>query len=267
MGFALLFHAVLRDALREGYLQTVIDAVNGHPLGKGRLLIAHLIYLFSALTYFVGLLARKAGMREETGYYVFVCGRGGRFLEWIQGYDQLISCMLSAGLRGPAPCDRDIKVYTRLSAFPKEEVGRGILAESALHAKKEKKPGCYDLLPPTVTAGECGFQGIGWDTELSPELIRGLPPNVPPVASLVELQAFLKAFRSCAATKVAGELLQLDASTPLFSDALKERLFGLGRNRVRYELETNAQAILEPLFIVEAKVLLETCTGNGDLFR
>ena len=95
-----------------------------------------------------------------------------------------------------------------------------------------------------------------------------LPQRVPGVDRLKELQQFVAQFRQDSATKEAAKLLGLASGIPsTFEGRLTERLFGLMRGRVIYELRRNRDdAILEPLFVTEAKVLLETLVGLGELF-
>src|SRR5205807_3844382 len=89
---------------------------------------------------------------------------------------------------------------------------------------------------------------------------------VPAMKDLKELTKFVEAFKS--ATPSAAVELQLDSVTEeAFEIGLLQRLFGAAKGCVITDIKTNAEdALLEPLFITEVKVLLETATNNSELF-
>src|SRR6185295_12765501 len=102
------------------------------------------------------------------------CGKGGTLVQWIHGYDVLAHEMFEAGLLGPKgkTSGESITVVARISKRPKEEVGRGLLAESELQgSQKGRRIGLIDPSAPSVTVGETGYGKLKWDDSLTPETI------------------------------------------------------------------------------------------------
>src|SRR5207253_2079299 len=103
-------------------------------------------------------------------YYVYFCGKGGQLATWIHGYEVLAQEMFEAGLLGPdgQGSQATPRVEVHISKHPKEEVGRGLLAESALEGDVQgKQLGILNPNPPSVTVGETGYTGLEWNAELS----------------------------------------------------------------------------------------------------
>jgi len=268
--YSLMFTNLLSVIELRGRLDDLVAKINGAP--EARRLMSHIIYLFGGLIYYAGLLARKAGLpQQHDTYYIYFCGKGGTLVKWIHGYEVLIDEMFKAGLFGPggpsgggAPT-----VSTVLSRRPKEEVGRGLLAESALQGKQGQHIGLVNPSTPSVTVGETGYGDLAWDAELSPQAILQLPANtVPDMAELKELNTFLNAFKSGAATKAAAFELGLDKVVAgRFRTNLLKRLFGTAKGCIVSDIrKKDDDALLEPLFITEIKVLLETATQNIELY-
>lgn len=193
-------------------------------------------------------------------------------IEWIPGYEELVRHMFLAGLLGPGAQSpaAALNVVCRLSTMPKEEVGRGLLAGSALPDRPETRGmGLLYATPPSVTVGETGYAGLDWNGALTAEALANLSGHmVPAVQNLLELSTFIQAFRQGAVTACAGEVLGLNnVAAPAFENRLRHRLFGQVRGCVLFDLQNHADdALVEPLFITEAKVLLEEATRNPDLF-
>lgn len=276
----LLFNALLEklDPILEDTqsdppkrLDNLIETISTNK--KGQPLIAHIIFVFGALLYYVGLLARKLKMANSPKHYIYFCGRGGRFINWIPQSQDFVQDMFGSGLRGPqsgVPFNRPSTVIA-CSRMPKQEVGRGLLAESALEGidRQQSSGGLAVLTPPTVTVGEEGFTGLKWDDNLNIDHLRNLKPPVPSYDLLVEIKNFIESFVQGPSTNAAAKLFGLELRPPPnFIDALEERLFGAAQGRIVYDLQHHPdEALLEPLFITEVKVLLETVASNTELFK
>jgi hypothetical protein len=228
---------------------------------EARLLLAHLIFLYSSLLYYAGVLARKAGLLENGQhiYYLYACGKGGRLIGWIYRFEVLAQRMFTAGLLGPDGKSRDdIKVVVKLSSRPKEEVGRGLLAESALEGKRiDEGFGLMDTKPPSVTVAETGYEGFEWNSEVTLDALKNAIERMPTFAELRELKNFLsmirEAFKNQDPDNPVLDFVRLQPAT--YVTRLSERI------------ERNCQEkIIEPLFITEVKTLLETLTDNPTLF-
>lgn len=281
-GYSLMFTNLLSALEQVRLLPHLIDQVNAEPVA--RRLLSHIIYMNGVLLYYAGLLARKAKLSQQYDTFnIYFCGKGGRLVSWIRGFEVLAQEMFEAGLLGPPAAgqgqaatqgqqavQKSRSVLARISAASKEEVGRGLLAESELEGNpKGQHIGLVDPNPPSVTVGETGYGTLSWDGELSPAALRQLPDNtVPPMSDLKELDAFLQAFRRGQATKVAaGELNLHNVTAAQFRTRLLQRLFGAAKGCIITDIKKNdADALLEPLFITEAKVLLEAATQNIELF-
>jgi len=223
-----MFNSLLSYLDWKGNLNTLIDQVNANA--EAHKLLAYIIFLFSGLLYYAGLLARKAGLRQkdQDRYYVYFCGKGGQFFKWVLGNDVLAQEMFQAGLLGPDGQNNNgaLTVEIHISNHPKQEVGRGLLAESALEGDpKGRELGIANPNPPSVTVGESGYSGLEWNAELSGEVLKKLPDNrVPAIKDLRELEAFLTAFKRGQATRVASEVLKLDSISNQFQNRLLQRM-------------------------------------------
>jgi hypothetical protein len=268
-GFSLMFNAILNEAAAKGHLRALIASIQNSS--EGQLLIAHIMYVFGALVYYVGLLSRHLNMSAASQFYMFYCGKGGQLFEWIGNRDRFIEEMFAGGLLGPNRAGSTrIAVHVASTSVPKQEVGRGLLAESALKAaQNNQEGGLVNLEPPKVVVGEEGYKGLGTFDELDGKVLGALPEDVPAYQDLKELTNFVTTFVNSASTREAAKLLGVTmAEPPDFRARLKSRLFGNARGRVVYDLVHHpAEALLESLFITEVKVLLETVTKNYRLFN
>lgn len=268
-GYGLMFHNLLSFIEWQDQLDVLVDQINAAEESKP--LMSHIIYLYGGLLYYAGLLTRKAGLpKEQSSYHLYFCGKGGTLLRWVRGHREFVRQMFSAGLAGPGgKLPQPPEVDVRISRLPKEEVGRGLLAESRLEGKKKEEIGLVDTRPPTVTVGETGYHGLAWNGELDSAALLQLPKNVvPDMKDLHELSAFREAFKTSEATRAAWHVLRLDEVTDSkFQSNLLQRLFGAAKGSVVDDVQDRPKdALLEPLFITEIKVLLETATGNDKLF-
>jgi hypothetical protein len=270
-GYSLMFTNLLSALELTGHLKGLIDQINGEP--KARRLMSYVIYLFGSLLYYAGLLARKAELpKKNDKYNIYFCGRGGTVVEWIRGYGVLAQEMFEAGLFGPAGRQGKVSptVSVKLSAQPKQEVGRGLLVKNVLQGNARKdQVGLIDTSQPSVTVGETGYRNLKWDSELTAQALRSLPENtVPAMTDLKELATFLDVFKQARSTKAAALELGLDQVTPrAFQERLLQRLFGNADGCIVSDVRRDSEnALLEPLFITEIKVLLETATPNIKMF-
>jgi hypothetical protein len=276
-GYSLMFITLLNWMELHGNLQMLVKQINSST--EARRFMSYIIYLSAGLLYYTGLLARKAGLPQyQNLYQVKFCGKGGTLITWINGYHVLAQEMFEAGLYGPDGRGGSLgaggvatpKVQPEASKWPKQEVGRGLLADSQLEAGQEtERIGLLDPTPPTVTVGETGYEGLRWDGELTPEALMRLPDNtVPPLSELRELNNFLWAFRQGRATKAAAAELNLNNfDSDLFRVELQQRLFGSAKGCIISDIKkSDADALLESLFITEIKVLLESATQNIKMY-
>jgi len=270
-GYSLMFTNLLSLEELLDLLDGLVERINAEP--AARHLMSHIIYQFGSLLYYAGLLARKAGLtQQQDTYNIYFCGKGGTLVKWIRGYEVLAQEMFEAGLFGPDGRGKkeSRKVIAQMSSAPKEEVGRGLLAESELQGNPRGGAiGLVDSSQPSVTVGETGYGSLKWNDELSPMALKQLPDNmVPAMSDLKELNAFLDAFKKGLATKEAAVELNLhNLAAGQFRNRLLQRLFGSAKGCIISDIKKNdADALLEPLFITEVKVLLEAATQNIELF-
>jgi hypothetical protein len=266
-----MFTNLLSALELTGHLKGLIEQINAEP--KARRLMSYIIYLFGGTLYYAGLLARKAGLpQHQDSYNIYFCGRGGTLVEWIRGYDVLAQEMFEAGLFGPDGRQGKASptVSVKLSQKPKQEVGRGLLVENFLQGNpRQAQVGLIDPSQPSVTVGETGYGGLDWNGELTAQALRDLPESiVPAMNDLKELTTFLGVFKQARSTKAAASELNLGNVTHgSFRERLLQRLFGNAKGCVVSDVKNDSEdALLEPLFITEIKVFLETATPSLTMF-
>lgn len=269
-GLALLFHSLLSTVEQR----RLTDVLSGEIMGTKEAfpLLAHNIFLFSGLFYYAGLLARKANLQISDGgpVYIHVCGRGGQFLDWVVAREVLAGTSFRAGFAGSATAQAAPEVDLKVSGRPKEEVGRGLLADSILAAQPVSSGvGLLRLTAPSVTVAETGYGQLQWNGTLDDQVLRTLTPAMLPAkAQMRELNTFVDAFIANEATRGSAEILGIAAvKDSRYVDRLRARLFGQARGSIIRDVrEDPNNALIEPLFITEIKVLLEVATGNAALF-
>jgi hypothetical protein len=262
-----VFHSLLSDlehaSLLKGWIESAKETKACHPM------IAHITYLFATIHYYAGLLCRSKDLDGDgDNFYLYVCGKGGQFAHWVPAYETIAAEMFSAGLRRGRPAGKKHQVISMISPYAKQEVGRGLLAQSRLGATEHlEEVGLADPRPPSVTVGETGYPGLQWNSTLGPKELEALQQvrKSPPRSQMEELNEFVRQFTSCKQTSYAAELLKLDAvNDSEFRDMLDARLFAANERGLIEMLRTRPDdALIEPLFITEAKVLLQASTRNA----
>ncbi len=266
-GYALVFYNLLSylevgGEEKRAQLKNIIDQIKAADIegGGNRLLLSHIVFLFGGLLYYAGLLARKAGLAErgERNYYIYFCGKGGTLIKWVENYQGLAQRLFEAGLFGPGGRGerQSPTVHVRLSPRPKEEVGRGLLAQSWLEDNpRDDGIGLLDLSEASVTVGETGYEGLEWNGELTADVFKKFPPDLPPASEMKELQNFIDTFMTI---RTEFDFSKVDEGA--YRDQLAQRLFVHNRG------ENEGDILVEPLLITEMKVLLEMLTDNPKLF-
>ncbi len=276
--YDLMFYEALSTAESNQLLGQLIDSIQAAEEKENTAgLITHLTYLFSMLLYYAGLLARKAELQStQSEFYVYFSGKGGQLVTWIPAYKEMVEWMFLAGLRGPnaTVTGEPPSVQVKLSSYSKQEVGRGLLADSRLEGQERKIYFGEGMAKPAVTFGENGYHNLQWNAELNEDSMKQLK-DLPPLAKLHELKHFLQAMHANPATRRAAKMLDLpdpalgdyEPRMRKFNAALGNRLFGMQRGAIVYDLIHHPDdAVNESLLITELKVLLETLTENSRIF-
>ncbi len=258
-GYSLMFSNILTYLETRKTLEQLKRSIRAVDEGQG--IVATITFLFSSLLYYAGMLARRSGLAEGTkpgqqALQIYFCGKGGTLIGWLEEehYRELAFDMFTAGLG-----QRNVKVEVTLSAQPKEEVGRGLLALSGLRDARRRAI----KRPFPVTAGESGYKykkdggqivSLEWCQELDEEIVRNLV-EVPAPESLGELNNFIEKFRESSATRDYAKFLGMSSSLPQqMWSKLHGRFFNKVRGSIVYDAEQN-KTLLEPFFITEVKVL------------
>jgi hypothetical protein len=260
-----VYHAALKRLSEGGLMINFINAVKASAriTPEVRDFLSPIVFLFAAISYYAGLLTRKSKMVKIKEYYLFFCGKGGQLLRWLPEGETLVKEMYSAGLSGPqANTSPQSSVDVRISKFPKEEVGRGLLIERKLKENSRLHTGeMFSEVSATVTVAESGYDGIEWDDDLSYEKLSIIKNNMPDTSALSELIHFVETFASSILTKGIADHYGMGhiITTDVFKATLEQRLsdnLGSGSD----------DALIEPLFITETKILMEIMTGEVGLF-
>lgn len=294
-GYALMFYNTLsyyeqgNDELKQS-LAALTGLIKAEKRAFG--LLAHIIYLFGALVYYSGLLARKVGLKDANTptYYLYFCGKGGSLIRWINNHETFVKKLFTAGLYGPSANDSSqqqnrINVIARISKKPKEEVGRGLLAETAFRVDREDDTfGLFDLKAASVTVGETGYKirneesnrELDWNGELNQSVLRQLESQIPAFREMKELNCFIQAISEAFEVQDPddpvfdfNQIIEDADNQQTFVDSLLNRLFGQDENSILNHLqrEGDTGALVEPILITEMKILLEFLSGNDKLFR
>jgi len=255
------YHAVLNRLAQRELLGSFIDAVQAGASSQPsvRRFLWPVIFTFSALSYYAGLLTRKAKLSKREEYYLHFCGNGGQLLLWMPRGKEIVEYAFISGLVGPEPSETGLRpnAVAAVSKYPKQEVGRGLLIDRSLHVMNHSNnASIFDISVPPVTVGEAGFAGVEWDSNLSFEILSSIKNSLPPLDQLKELHHFAASISKWNINDVlpTGGDLQKIILSDRFGNTLRQRLadnLAGGRDA----------ALVEPLFITEAKCLLEITTG------
>lgn len=259
-----IYHAILKRLSENGQMDSFINLIkiSGKNNSEVRAFLFPIVVLLSVLSYFAGLLTRKVLTATDEEFYVFFCGKGGQLLRWIPQGEDVMKEVFAAGVRGPDQTRPMPQAHIKTSSFPKEEVGRGLLIERPLQVDvSNTAEGIFSEAAATVTVGESGYGKLAWNGGLRFADLERARDLIPPIEAMIELLNFVN---TLTLSPLTGDLaasygLQQLIRQPLFRNTLSQRLSDNltgGKDR----------ALIEPLFITEAKVLFELITGKRDLF-
>jgi hypothetical protein len=266
---SLVFNALLREVARTSGSTVPLAKTLYEPGKAGAHVIAHIAYLFAALSFLLGLMARRERLADDA-YNIHFAGRGSEFLRWLEvlGHDAPVSIPRTFFLAGFSD---DPDGFDASVAFPehdaKQEVGRGLLTPLTHDGRAASERETF--------IGESGFfaaQELGWDDPLTIDVLRRLkrPESRFPAEQLAVLRKFIETFSKNPAAQTAATTLNIQAAIldRELRDKIVNRLFGPGSAWAQAQTPgaTGDHALLEPFFIVEAKTLLEHATGNHQLF-
>jgi hypothetical protein len=248
--------------LMENFIKLIQVSARNNAQVSG--FLSPVVVIFGAASYFAGLLTRKVLPSEQEEYYLYFCGKGGQLLRWIPQGDKMVEELFNAGVAGPNSASRGSSAAVRISKYPKEEVGRGLLIERALQvgSRGNGTVGMFSEAEATVTVAEEGYGELHWNGELGYQELGTIRSALPPVERLAELNNFVDSFAASALTSSIAECHG-------FKEIIKSRLY---RNTLQQRISDNViggrdKALIEPLFITEAKVLVEVMTGQDNLFE
>lgn len=258
------YHAVLKRLSENGQMDSFINLikVSARSNPEVRLFLSPIVVILAAVSYFAGLLTRKVLTATDEEFYVFFCGKGGQLLRWIPQGEDVMKEVFAAGVRGADLTRPMPETSIKISSFPKEEVGRGLLIERPLQVDvANPSAGIFSEALATVTVGETGYGELAWNAGLRFEDLERARDLIPAIQSLSELNNFVDTLTQSQLTRdlAASYELQNLIRAPLYRNTLRQRLsdnLAGGKDR----------ALIEPLFITEVKALAEIITGKRELF-
>lgn len=258
------YHAALKRLSEYRQMESFVKhvQVSARNNQNVRQFLSPVVLIFGVISYFAGLLTRKTGYGENEKYYLYFCGRGGQLLLWIPDGREFAQEMFEAGVVGPHTAT-SAKSAARVSRFPKEEVGRGLLTEGQFQADAGGGGGgMFDEAGETVTVGEQGYGHLVWHGNLGYDELLFAKDNVPPQERMTFFKHFVQVFSSSLRTRDIAAKLRLTEhfNSVDFRDVLRQRLADNLRGGA-------ARALKESLFITEAKSLIELVAGQRDLFE
>lgn len=259
-----LYQAALKRLSEDGKMDSFIEAIKAaaSTSREVRDFLSPIVLLFAAVSYFAGLLTRKAGLTQTGHFYLYFCGKGGQLIRWMPHGETLVSEMFRAGLFIPESENPRPGVVVEISEYPKQEVGRGLLIERELDANQSHHAVEMFVEPQAnVTAAEDGFPRVVWSDKLTFDKLNQLINNIPSPDKLVQLNRFVETFASLELTRRIAEDYDMKdfSSDSQFKDSLKQRL----SDNLR---DGEGSALIEPLFITETKILIERMTNQNRLF-
>ncbi|MEK6304234.1 MAG: hypothetical protein AABO41_26395 [Acidobacteriota bacterium] len=256
-----VFHSALNRLTQLNLIDSFIEVVQADksvPAVKG--FLSYTIFLFSALSYFAGLIARRAQMETIDQYYLFFCGRGGQFFRWIPKAEKIVEEAFNAGRVGPGAGKRPSNVVSTASKYPKQEAGRGLLVDYhqlTVDDGRGRTTGALDEPNETVTAAEEGYLGFRWNSELTSDAdtyqkLKRAVERPPKIEHLKEMNCFVKSFCDSTCTSDIAKNLGVSISfqSAQYRDVLHERLLD-------NLADGSDRALIEPFFITEVKALVQ----------
>lgn len=267
----LIFNSLLRSTSQNSFFKNEPDILARNlciPNSAGERVVAHVAYLFATVSFLLGMMVRRNDINSDR-YEIRFAGKGSEFLHWLEALSSGATITLPATFfkagHGAIP-------NAQIDCMPpgsmaKQEVGRGLLATAV--------PGGDTSTDRITFVGESGFNGpdgeLKWSEELTFDKLATVvsPPEPIDLSSLTYLRAFVAAFDADPAAKKAAKALGI-TPTKLdlhLRDQIHNRIFGTqGSWTAAQAAGMRDDALLEPFFITEAKVLLEEVTGNRSLF-
>jgi len=233
----------------------------------GTKLLFHIAYLFSALSYLMGLFRREEDYTADT-YWIHFGGHGSDYLNWLDTLEEgagesLVKSFFLAGT-GNATTDAEVKV-TKSDDEAKHEVGIGLL-----NRQYKDKAGAEGQRKTFV--GETGFTSPGSGNSVDAFTVvtaDGLQEAVKELTT-TDLQSrdfltqFIGAFEATPVSRRVAKGLGIDSST--LTNELCERINQkLSEPSSAWE-QGEAASTFEPVILTEIKVLLEEVSGNRNLF-
>ena len=266
----LVFNTLLREVDRtQGSTLPLAQNMYEGPGSSGERAIAHLVYFFAALSYLLGMMARKENVLQDS-YYIHFAGHGSKFLQWLDVLHKGASHSIPQTffLAGLNQDSRGIQVSVSLPGDDaKQEVGRGLLRPLTTDPTANHQRETF--------LGESGFSAgepLSWDALLTFDVLRTIEPPLGHLetSQLKQLAGFLAAFENNEAAKQAARALGIGPNVldNTVRDAIYNRLFGPDSawHSAQQAGGTLDHSLLEPFFMVEAKTLLEHVTDNHHLF-
>lgn len=276
--YGLVFNSLLRAIAKQsddGSTTELAKALYQGPESAGARVIAHAGFLYAAVSYLIGLMARREQL-EYREYALFFAGRGSQFLPWLneltdRGAREIPRTFFLAGL-GAQQQPVTVRVELPSADTAKHEVGRGLLEMSVAGVDESPREHVTFL-------GETGFstadEPIEWTSAVSLDDLAKLenPGNKLQPENLAVLRDFLAALRDTGPGRAIARAL--GCKHPEVTERLRgrilQKIFGpataWAASRSDEGQTSRDRAMLEPFFIMEAKAFLEDATDNPRLFN
>lgn len=239
------------------------------PGSPGERILAHVGFLFSVVAYTLGQITMRSSVNIGDNYRIYLAGRGGHLLSWLDAFGpsasrNFVSTFFCAGLGVDGSGASKINVNVNLPGTEvKEEVGRGLLLDK--DASAISSVSSFDR---ETFVGEAGFttgqRELGWKDPLSVDVLRNLdrPDRPSELSQRLALNAFVNVYFTDPLARQMGQALGIvpQAMNSNLRDRIHDQVYGL----VQRASVANAsqRIVLEPMFVSEAKALLEHCTGK-----
>ena len=264
----LSYNASLR-AIEEhtGKASSIAPGLHNTEQDPGTKLLFHIAYLFSALSYLMGLFRREEDY-EASRYYIHFGGHGSDYLNWLDTLeegtgDSLVKSFFLAGT-GKDSTDAEVNV-TKSTDEAKHEVGIGLL-----HNEYRETEGAEGQRKTFL--GETGFTSPGSENPVDPfteVTAEGLKEAVSELAtddlqSRNFLSGFIAAFEATPVSQRVARGLGIDSN--ILTDELRDRINQRLTEPSSAWANGEDASTFEPVILTEIKVLLEEISGNRNLF-